>query len=253
MKNNNCTYNLEDKVCIVTGASRGIGGAISRMFLEAGAKVAFLDIQIQGSEEMTGELDPSGTRTMCCTIDVKKEKDVETAVQQTYEKFGRIDILVNAAGILKHLPITEMSLEDFERIIDVNLIGTFLMCREVVPFMKRLGRGKIINIASLGGETGRKVGVNYAASKAGVVGLTKCLAKEVGVDGIYVNAVNPGPILTELTKQAPPEVFEIWNSGRAVLKNGLPTDVAHAVLFLASHQSDWVTGFALDVNGGIYM
>jgi NAD(P)-dependent dehydrogenase (short-subunit alcohol dehydrogenase family) len=254
LKKSNCSYKLEDRVCIVTGASRGIGGDISRTLIDAGAKVALLDINTEGSKRLAGELDPAGTRTLCCEINVKREKDVKAAVQQTYEKFGRVDILVNGAGILKHLPITEMSLEDFESIIDVNLIGTFLMCREVVPIMKRLGRGKIVNIASIGGETGRKgVGVNYAASKAGIVGLTKCLAMEVGADGIYVNAINPGPILTELTKQVPPEVFEVWNTGRAVTKNGLPEDVANAVLFLASDQSDWITGFALDVNGGIYM
>jgi 3-oxoacyl-[acyl-carrier protein] reductase len=161
-------------------------------------------------------------------------------------------VLVNVAGILKHMPIDQMSLEVFESVVRVNLTGTFLCCRAVVPAMKKQGRGKIVNIASLGGRTGRPgVGVNYAASKAGVIGLTQTLARELGPSGIYANAIAPGPILTELTKQVSPEVFAKWNVGRAVSKDGLPQDVAEAALFLASGRSDWITGVTLDVNGGI--
>ena len=163
-------------------------------------------------------------------------------------------MLVNCAGILKHGPIEQMSLEAFESVLKVNLTGTFLCCRAVVPVMKKQGKGKIVNMASLGGRTGRPgVGVNYAASKAGVIALTQTLAREAGPAGIYVNAIAPGPILTELTKQVGPEVFAKWNVGRAVSKDGLPEDVADAVLFLASDQSDWITGVTLDVNGGIYI
>jgi NAD(P)-dependent dehydrogenase (short-subunit alcohol dehydrogenase family) len=254
LKKAECKYQLDGKVCVITGASRGIGGDIALRFLGARASVVLLDINIEGANAIAKEYDPAGMRTMCLKTDVRNEQDVKDAVSQTYEKFKRIDILVNAAGILKHLPITEMSLDDFTSILDVNLTGIFLMCREVVSVMKEQEKGKIVNIASIGGETGRKgVGVNYAASKAGIVGLTKSLARELGSDNIYVNAINPGPVLTELTKQVPEEVFEVWNTGRAVNKNGLTDDVANAVLFLASDQSDWITGFALDVNGGIYM
>ncbi len=119
--------------------------------------------------------------------------------------------------------------------------------------MKKRGKGKIVNIASLGGRTGRPgVGVNYAASKAGVIGMTQTLARELGPAGIYANAIAPGPILTDLTKQVPPETFAKWNAGRAVTKDGLPEDVADAVIFLASDRSDWITGVTLDINGGIY-
>jgi len=120
--------------------------------------------------------------------------------------------------------------------------------------MKRQGRGKIVNIASLGGRTGRPgVGVDYAASKAGLISLTQTLAREAGPSGIYVNAIAPGPILTELTKQVPKEVFAKWNAGRAVNKDGTPEDIANAALFLASEMADWITGVTLDVNGGIFI
>ncbi len=248
-----CKYDFNGRVCVVTGASRGIGGSIARMMLEAGASLALLDMNTEGAEALAAEFDPEGKRTICCKVNVTDEADVKAAVEKVTGKFGEIDILVNVAGILKHKPINELSLEDFTSVVDVNLTGTFLMCREVTPVMKKKGRGKIVNMASLGGETARKVGCNYAGSKAGVMGLTKCLAGELGPDGIYVNAINPGPIMTELTKQVPPEVFEIWNEGRKIIKDGTPEDVAMSVMFLASEQSDWITGVALDVNGGIYI
>ena len=253
MSETDCVYNFSGKSCLVTGASRGIGGSIARKMLEAGAMVGLLDLDTSGAEELAAEFDPEGARTICCRVNVSDENDIKDAVKKVANKFSGIDILVNVAGILKHKPITELSLDDFQSVVNVNLTGTFLMCREVVPVMKKKGRGKIINMASLGGETARKVGVNYAASKAGVLGLTKCLAGELGCDGIYVNAINPGPILTKLTKQVPPEVFEIWNEGRKIIKDGMPEDVASAVMFLASEQADWITGAALDINGGIYI
>jgi len=161
-------------------------------------------------------------------------------------------VLVTCAGIIKHGPIDKMSLEAFDSVLRVNLTGTFLACRAVVPVMKKQGRGKIVNMSSIAGRTARPgVGVNYAAAKAGIIGLTRTLARELGPSGIYVNALAPGPILTELTKQVGPEVFATWNAGRVVNKDGLPEDVAQAVLFLASDRSDWITGMTLDINGGL--
>jgi 3-oxoacyl-[acyl-carrier protein] reductase len=168
------------------------------------------------------------------------------------KKFGRIDVLVNNAGISRHKPIEEMTLELWGEVIDTNLTGVFLCSKAVTPVMKNQKRGKIVNIASLGGRTGRPgVGVNYAASKSGVIGITQLLAKELGPSGIYVNAIAPGPILTEQTRQYPPEVFATWNAGRAIPKDGLPEDVADVAIFLASSRSDWVTGATIDLNGGI--
>jgi NAD(P)-dependent dehydrogenase (short-subunit alcohol dehydrogenase family) len=243
---------LKDKVCLITGAARGLGEAIARRFLEAGAMLALCDLNGEAAGKLAGSLDPSGRRVLAQRVDVTSEGEVQAAVDQAVGHFGRIDALVNCAGIIKHCPIEQMSLEAFESVLRVNLTGTFLFCRAVVPVMKKQGRGKIVNIASLGGRTGRPgVGVNYAASKAGVIGLTQTLAREAGPGGIYVNALAPGPILTELTRQVGPEVFAKWNAGRAVNKDGLPEDVAAAALFLASDQSDWITGATLDINGGI--
>mgnify|MGYP001046617207 CR=1 FL=1 len=243
---------LDEQVCLVTGASGAIGEAIARRFYEAGARLVLFRHRTPYAEELARELDPSGERTLCLRADVVSEKDVNAAVQQAVQHFGRIDVAVNVAGTIKHLPIDKMSLEDFENVLRINLTGTFLLCKAVVPIMKKQGRGKIVNMASIAGRTGRPgVGVNYAAAKAGIIGLTRTLAREAGPAGIYVNAIAPGPILTKLTRQVGPEVFATWNAGRAVSKDGLPEDVAEATLFLASPQSDWITGVTLDINGGI--
>jgi 3-oxoacyl-[acyl-carrier protein] reductase len=243
---------LKDKVCLVTGAGRGLGEAIARQFHREGALLALCDVNPQGVEKLAASLDPSGRDAAHLRVDVTSEGEVQSAVDETVKRFGRIDVLVNCAGIIKHLPIEQMSLQDFESVIRVNLTGTFLFCRAVVPVMRKQGRGKIVNMASIAGRTARPgVGVNYAASKAGIIGLTRTLARELGPAGIYVNALAPGPILTELTRQVGPEVFAKWNAGRMVDKDGLPEDVAEAVLFLASERSDWITGVTLDINGGL--
>jgi NAD(P)-dependent dehydrogenase (short-subunit alcohol dehydrogenase family) len=243
---------LKDKVCLLTGAARGLGEAIARRFLDAGAKLVLCDLNGEAAGKLAGSLDPLGRRVLAQRVDVTAEGEVQATVDKAVEHFGRIDVLVNCAGIIKHGPIEQMSLEAFESVVRVNLTGTFLVCRAVVPVMKKQGRGKIVNMASIAGRTARPgVGVNYAASKAGIIGLTQTLARELGPAGIYVNALAPGPILTELTKQVGPEVFAKWNAGRAVNKDGLPEDVAAAALFLASDQSDWITGATLDINGGI--
>ena len=243
---------MKDKVCLITGAARGLGEAIARRFHQEGARLALWDLNGESAAKLAADLDASGRRALAQRVDVTAEAEVQAAVDQAVERFERIDVLVNCAGIIKHGPIERMSLQDFESVIRVNLTGTFLACRAVVPVMKKQGSGKIVNIASLGGRTGRPgVGVNYAASKAGVVGLTQTLARELGPANIYVNAIAPGPILTELTRQVGPEVFATWNAGRVVNKDGLPEDVAEAVLFLASARSDWITGVTLDINGGL--
>jgi NAD(P)-dependent dehydrogenase (short-subunit alcohol dehydrogenase family) len=245
---------FEDKVAVITGASRGIGAAIAEGFYRYGAKVALLDINIEECRERALAMDNSGTGVIALQVDVTDETQVQNAVDQIIERFERIDILVNNAGVLHHVPIMEKTVADFEKIMKVNLTGAFIMCKAIVPVMKKIGRGKIVNMASLGGRTGRPgVAVDYGASKAGIIGLTQTLAREAGPDGIYVNAIAPGPILTELTKQVPKEVFATWNVGRAVNKDGLPEDVANAALFLASEMADWITGVTLDVNGGIFI
>ena len=243
---------LENLISIITGSGKGIGKSIAEKFFKEGSRVVLWDIDLKSAEGVGASLDPSGQKTMAIEVDITKEAEVEFAVSQVVKTFGRIDILVNDAGVSRHKPLEEMTLEIFEEVIKTNLTGTFICCRAVAPIMKKQGRGKIVNIASLSGRTGRPgVGVNYAASKAGVIGLTQTLARELGPSGVYVNAIAPGPILTDQTKQYPAEVFATWNVGRAIQKDGLPEDVADAAVFFASRRSDWVTGATLDVNGGI--
>jgi NAD(P)-dependent dehydrogenase (short-subunit alcohol dehydrogenase family) len=245
---------FQDKVAIITGASRGIGAAIAEAFYRAGARVAILDLNGQECENRARAIDSTGNSVLALQADVTDEKQVQEALDRILKRFQRADVLINNAGIMHQVPIEQKMVDDFEKIVRVNLTGAFIMCKAVVPIMKKQGRGKIVNIASLGGRTGRPgVAVDYAASKAGLIALTQTLAKEVGPSGIYVNAIAPGPILTELTKQVPREVFEKWNVGRAVNKDGLPEDVANAALFLASEMADWITGITLDVNGGIFI
>jgi 3-oxoacyl-[acyl-carrier protein] reductase len=245
---------LEGRVAIVTGAGNGIGEAIARRLFAEGAQVALWDVNLESVKKLAAELDPKGEKAAAFKVNVTVEAEVQTGVQETAKRFGRVDILVNNAGISRHKTIEEMSVELFEQVIAVNLTGPFICCKAVAPVMKKQKGGKIVNISSLGGRTGRPgVGVNYAASKAGLIGMTKCLARELGASNIYVNAICPGPILTEQTKQYSKEVFASWNAGRAVPKDGLPEDVADAVVYLSSRRADWVTGVCLDVNGGIYI
>ncbi len=245
---------LENSVAIVTGAGNGIGEVIARKLFAEGALVALWDMNFEAARKVAAELDPEGNRAVAIKVNVTDEAGAVEAVRQTSDKFGRIDVLVNNAGISRHKTLDEMSLELWDLVIKVNLTGPFLCCKAVAPVMKKQGSGKIVNIASLGGRTGRPgVGVNYAASKAGLIGVSKCLAKELGAFNIYVNTICPGPMLTEQTKQYTKEVFASWNAGRAVSKDGYPEDVADAVIYLASARSDWVTGVTLDVNGGIFI
>ncbi|MGQ9645816.1 MAG: SDR family NAD(P)-dependent oxidoreductase [Thermodesulfobacteriota bacterium] len=245
---------LKEFVTVITGSRSGLGKAIAEKFFEEGARVVLWDRTIRSVERIKESLDTSGTKVMAVQGDISNEEEVGKAVSEVLERFERIDVLVNNAGISRHKSIEEMDLETWDAVIQTNLTGVFLCSKVVVPIMKKQGRGKIINIASLGGRTGRPgVGVNYAASKAGVIGLTQTLARELGPSGIYVNAIAPGPILTRQSGQYPPEVFASWNVGRAVQKEGLPEDVADAAVFLASRRSDWVTGVTLDLNGGIFI
>jgi 3-oxoacyl-[acyl-carrier protein] reductase len=243
---------MEGLAAIVTGSGKGLGKAIAEAFFREGARVALWDVDLASAKQVRDRLDPSGKQAIAMQVNVTIEAEVDRAVSETVERFGRLDVLVNNAGISRHRPIEEMTVDMFESVMKVNVTGTFICCRAAIPVMKQQKKGKIVNISSLGGRTGRPgVAVNYAASKAAVIGLTQTLARELGPSGIRVNAIAPGPILTEQTKQYVPEPFASWNVGRAILKDGLPEDVAGAAVYLASSRSDWVTGVTLDVNGGI--
>ncbi len=243
---------MKDRVVVVTGAGQGLGKSISEKFFAEGATVALWDKDEALVRKTAQGIDPTGKRVLPVGADVTDEPSIQAAVQTVLSKFGAINAIVNNAGISRHKPIHEMSVELFEAVLKVDLTGVFICCKAVTEVMKKQGGGKIVNIASLSGRTGRPgVGVNYAAAKAGVIGITQTLAREVGPYKIYVNAIAPGPILTEQTRQYPKEVFAEWNVGRCIPKDGMPEDVADAAIFLASSRSDWVTGVTIDVNGGI--
>ncbi len=246
---------LKGLVAIVTGAGRGIGKAIAHKFVSEGASVSLWSRNADQLKQVAEALDPSGEKVFSTKVDVSNELEVQNGISEILRRFNRIDILVNNAGNnYPFTPIEEMTLEMFDTLYRVNLAGTFLCCRAATSTMKKQGRGKIINISSQAGRTGRKnVGVNYAAAKAGVIGLTKALARELGPAGIYVNCIAPGPIITELMKQFPADAIAAWNAGRAIDRDGLPEDIADAAVFLASDRSDWVTGVTIDVCGGIHM
>ena len=243
---------MKDRVAVITGSGKGLGKAIAERFFQEGARVALWDVDLACVKQTRDGLDPAGEKSIPVHVDITDEAEVDRAVSETLGRFGRIDVLVNNAGISRHRKIEEMTVEMFEAVMKVNVTGTFICCRAIAPVMKKQGGGKIVNMSSLAGRTGRPgVAVNYAAAKAAIIGLTQTLARELGPFRIYANAIAPGPILTEQTKQYVPEPFTSWNAGRAILKDGLPEDVADAALFLASSRSDWITGVTLDVNGGI--
>ena len=244
---------LEGLVAVVTGAGRGIGAAIAARFFAEGAAVALWDVNGESADAGARQLDPALGRAAAAHVDVTDEAAVTRAVAETAKRWGRLDVLVNNAGILGLGTTAEMTVEAFERVMRVNVTGTFLCCRAAIPVMTRQGRGKIVNISSLSARTGRPVPVNYAASKGAVVSLTQTLAREVGPAGIFVNAIAPGPIATEMTGQFTPESYARLTAGRAAQRDGAPADVADAAVYLASKRSDWVTGIVLDVNGGILM
>ena len=242
---------LKDLVVVVTGSGKGLGKGIAEQCYREGASIVTWD-RSGLAKQVADSLDPSGKRTLYVQADAVNETQVVKAFEQVVQKFGRVDVLVNNAGISRHKPIEEMTLELFEEVMKINVTGLFLCCKGVVPIMKKQGRGKIVNISSLAARTGRPgVGVNYAASKGAVVSMTQLLARELGPAGIYVNCIAPGSVLTEQTRQYPAEVFAKWNAGRAVQHDGLPEDVGDAVIFFGSKRSDWVTGVTLDLNGGI--
>ena len=244
---------LEGLVAVVTGAGRGIGRAIAERFFAEGAAVVLWDVDGESADAGARRLDPALARAAGAHVDVTDEPAVTRAMADAVTRFGRLDVLVNNAGILGLGGTAEMTVEAFERVLRVNVTGMFICCKAAIPVMTRQGRGKIVNISSLSARTGRPVPINYAASKGAVVSLTQTLAREVGPAGIYVNAIAPGPIATDMTDQFTPELFAKLTAGRAARRDGTPADVADAAVYLASTRSDWVTGVVLDVNGGILM
>ena len=240
---------LTGRVAIVTGGGSGIGRACSKTLAEYGAEVAVADINLEGAQKTASDIETAGGKAYAVDLNVMELESVKQLMKTVEEKSGRIDILVNSAGILDPTRLPDMTVERWDRMIDINLRGTFFCCQQAVPYMEKNKKGAIVNITSQAGQVGGwMAGVNYSASKGGILALTKALARHCGPLGIRVNDVAPGQIATEMTAGRGDKP-----DGLAVGRLGTAQDVATGVYFLASDLSDFCTGMTVDVNGGQFM
>ena len=244
---------LTGQVALITGASRGIGRATAELFARAGARLGLVARSAEPLREVAESIDGevgAGT-ALPLAADVAQEEQVNRAVQQTAEKFGRIDILINNAGLISAGPVSEIEPVEWERVLAANLTGAYLCSRVVAPHMERRQYGRIVNISSVSAQTGGvSGGVHYASSKGGILSMTKTLARDLATFGITVNAIAPGQIDTDpnlLTPEARKQVTAMIPLGRL----GEAEDIAQATLFLVSPMASYITGTTLDVNGGI--
>mgnify|MGYP001625167873 FL=1 len=242
----------ERKVALVTGATRGIGKEIALELAKNGFDIA---VNYRGTqdENLKKEIESNNVRCEFVEADVSNFEQCENMIKEAIEKYGRIDVLVNNAGITKDGLIMRMKKEDFEAVIDVNLVGTFNVTRNVIPYMIKQKSGRIINVSSVVGVAGNAGQTNYSASKAGVIGFTKSLAKEVASRNILVNAIAPGFIDTDMTKVLSDNVKEGINAQIPLKRMGTPKEVAKVVKFLASEDSSYVTGQVINIDGGMVM
>ena len=244
----------ENKVALITGATRGIGKEIALELAENGFDIAInYRSEKDVNDEVKNEIEKNGVRCEFVKADVSDFEQCESMVKDTIEKFGRIDVLVNNAGITRDGLIMRMKKEDFESVIDVNLTGTFNVTRNVIPYMIKQRSGRIISLSSVVGVAGNAGQTNYSASKAGIIGFTKSLAKEVASRNILVNAVAPGFIDTDMTKVLSDSVKEGINAQIPLRRMGTPREVAKVVKFLASDDSSYVTGQVINIDGGMVM
>lgn len=248
------TSPLENKVAVITGASRGIGRAIAELLAHQGADVVCGDrLQEQAEETAANIAKATGRRTSGCLVDVANHESAKGFIDCALENFGKIDILINNAGITRDNLLMRISEEDWDSVLDVNLKGAYNCCKAVLRPMMKQRYGRIVNITSVVGLSGNAGQTNYSASKAGLIGFTKSLAKEVGSRNITVNAVAPGYITTALTDVLSDEYKQAAIKATPMGRLGTPEDIAHAVAFLVSDQASFITGQVLSVDGGMVM
>jgi 3-oxoacyl-[acyl-carrier protein] reductase len=244
------------KTALVTGASRGIGRALAKGLAEAGFDVAVTDLPSQAAELAVtkAEIEAAGRKAYVYTMDVSKKHEIEATAQALLEAAGSIDVLVNNAGILKPSLLQDLDEASWDAHFDINAKGVLMMCQAVLPHMRARRSGRVINIASIAGRQGVPTQGHYAATKSVVITLTRVLAQEVGMDGVTVNAICPGIILTEMGKNnlGSEAAIRHWEDVAALKRLGAPEDVVGPVLFFASDLSAFVTGQSLNVDGGIY-
>jgi 3-oxoacyl-[acyl-carrier protein] reductase len=244
---------LENKVAVVTGGGRGIGEAIARRLAGEGAAIAVCDVMLDTAQQVATSLGKSGTKASAYAVNVTDSKQVKEVCDKIVADFGHVDILVNNAGITRDGLLLRMSDEDWDAVLGVNLKGAFLFTRSLCRTMLQQRSGVIVNIASIVGVVGNAGQANYSASKAGLIGFTKTVAKELASRGIRSNAVAPGFIQTPMTDKLSPEAKKMQTDFIALKRLGLPEDVANVVLFLASDLSGYVTGQVIAVDGGLAM
>ncbi|NGX28636.1 MAG: 3-oxoacyl-[acyl-carrier-protein] reductase FabG [Candidatus Anoxychlamydiales bacterium] len=246
---------LKNKKVIVTGASQGIGKAIAQAFVKQGSDVAIFATNPDRLKQALKELEDvkidQNQKIIAKKVDVSIFDQVETAILELLKEFGHIDILVNNAGITKDNLLLKMSEEDFDRVIAINLKSVYNTCKVLTRPMIKNKKGKIINISSIVGLIGNPGQANYAASKAGIIGFTKSLAKELGSRNICVNAIAPGFIQTPMTKELPENIKEQMLKNIPLKRFGLPQDIANLVLFLSSYMADYITGQTITIDGGM--
>lgn len=241
---------LKDKVAIITGAGRGIGLTTAQTFAREGAKVVLCDLDFAEVEAAAAELKQAGHQVLAVQANTAQSDSVKDLVQKCLAEFGRVDILVNNAGIIRDRQLLKMEDEEFDQVIEVNLKGVYLCAKAVAEAMTAQGGGVILNASSVVALYGNFGQTNYVASKAGVIGMTRVWARELGRKGIRVNAVAPGFIETRMTEGIPDKVIEKLIEKVPLGRMGKPQDIANAYLWLASDESSYVTGHVLSVDGG---
>lgn len=242
-----------NKIALITGAGRGIGLGIAKLLAQYGAKVVLADNNSDALLSAQTENKDSLQNATIAEMDVSNPESVITTIKKITDDFGQIDILVNNAGIVRDSLALRMNIEQWDQVIDVNLKGTFLCSKAVIKGMIKKRWGRIINISSIVGEMGNIGQINYSASKAGVIGLTKTLAREVASRSVTVNAIAPGYIETEMTNALPDKAKDALIQMIPFARLGTIDDVANVVLFLASKAANYITGQVININGGMYM
>ncbi len=238
---------MKDKVILITGASGGIGRAIAKKFSTSGAKIALNDIAL-AEEALKSFSQEIGAKYFLA--DVSKLEEIEKMMGDVQKEFGRLDVLVNNAGITQDRTLAKMTKEEWQKVIDIDLTGVFNCAKAALPLLIS-NQGKIVNVSSLVGQRGNFGQTNYAAAKAGVIGFTKALAKEVGRLGVTVNAIAPGFIETRLTENLPPEFKETVKKFTPLGRFGKPEEVASLIFFLASEEANFITGTVVNIDGGL--
>jgi len=241
---------LENKVAIITGGAKGIGFSTCKKFVEEGAKVAIADIDEKALEEAVKELTELGGEASGYKVDITNRDSVEGFVKEVKDKYGRVDVLINNAGIISDNQLDKMSYDQFDKVIDINLKGTFNCAKAVLPYMIEQQAGSIVNASSIVGVYGNYGQTNYAATKWGVIGMMKCWAREYGKMNIRSNAVAPGFIDTPILAPIPEKVMDALKKGIPMRRLGTPEEIANVYAFLASDEAGYINGAIIEVSGG---